>query len=204
MEINPLQTHVNPADIAPERLAGNPALTEQQKIGEASRQFEAILLKQILDASQKTVIQSSYSDNSTASSIYHDMVTSHLADSISKSGSFGLAKTFEQQLTRQDAAIQKDHPSVKLHPLNSSHVHARKAPGPTENIDPPSHGPNAVGHQTNGKTAPGAKLNDGHSTHGIFHGSRVQRLNRMNFRIGPPPHHSAVPAANTTGHSNHE
>lgn len=195
MEISPVQHHVNPADIAPERLAGNPALTEQQKIGEASRQFEAVLLKQILDSSQKTVIPSTYSDNSTASSIYHEMVTSHLADSISKSGGFGLAKTFEQQLTRQDASIPKDHGPIKLNPLNSSHVHARKAVESREK----------TAHITNGKAAPGAKSNGEHSAHGNPHGSRVQHANPpVNFRIGPPPHHSAAPAATTARLSNHE
>jgi flagellar protein FlgJ len=100
MGIDPLKKSVNAADIAPERLAGNTALTEQQKIAEASRQFEAILLRQILSATQKPVIPSKYADNSTAASIYRDMVTTQLADSISKSGSFGLAQTFEHQLTR--------------------------------------------------------------------------------------------------------
>lgn len=100
MVITPLQKSVTAADIAPERLAGNAALTEQQKIAEASRQFEAILLRQILAATQKTIIPSKFADNSTAAGIYRDMITNQLADSISKSGSFGLAKTFERQLTR--------------------------------------------------------------------------------------------------------
>lgn len=103
MNIPALKPHVVASEIAPERLAKNPQLTEQQKIGEASRQFESILLKQILESSQKTVIKSKYSDDSTASGIYHDMVTTRLADSISKSGAFGLAKTFEQQLNRPHA-----------------------------------------------------------------------------------------------------
>jgi Rod binding domain-containing protein len=58
-----------------------------------ARQFEAILLRQILQSTQKTVIPSKFSDNSTAASIYHDLVTHQLADSISKSGTVGLAKT---------------------------------------------------------------------------------------------------------------
>lgn len=104
MNVSPLQPHVDASQIAPERLAKNPQLTEQQKIAEASRQFESILLKQILESSQKTVIKSKFSEDSTASGIYHDMVTTRLADSISKSGAFGLAKTFEQQLNRPPAA----------------------------------------------------------------------------------------------------
>lgn len=194
MEISPLQRHVNPADIAPERLAGNPALTEQQKIGEASRQFEAVLLKQILDSSQKTVIPSSFSDNSTSASIYHEMITSHLADSISKSGGFGLAKTFEQQLTRQDAAIPKDNAPVKLHPLNSSHVHARRAVA-KPNIE---HRTSNTEHRTDGKRPPNSMLDV----------SRNSKAHRANFSAAPIPgksaRHSIAPAANTSGFSHHE
>ena len=107
MNINPLQQKVVPSDVPPERLAHNSALTERQKIGEASRQFEAILLRQILENTQKTVIKSKLSDDSTASSVYRDMVTSQLADSISKSGAFGLAKTFEHQLSNSKSTTDE-------------------------------------------------------------------------------------------------
>jgi Rod binding domain-containing protein len=99
MLVTPMPKAVNASDIAPERLAGNTALTEQQKIAEVSRQFEAILLRQILDSTQKPMIPSKFTDNSTASGIYRDMITNQLADSISKSGTLGLAKVFEHQLT---------------------------------------------------------------------------------------------------------
>ena len=101
MEIPALQKTISASDIPLERLAGNTQLTEEQKVAEASRQFEAVLLRQILHDTQKTVFKSKYSDDSTAAGIYRDMVTSQLADSISKSGRFGLAKSFERQLTRQ-------------------------------------------------------------------------------------------------------
>jgi Rod binding domain-containing protein len=100
MNIAPLQN--NPAsDVPIEQLAHNRALTEQQKVGEVARQFEALLLRQILQETQKTVIPSKYADNSTTAGIYHDMVTNQLADSISKSGTLGLAQSLERQLTRQ-------------------------------------------------------------------------------------------------------
>lgn len=104
MEITALQRRVVASNIAPERLAGNPRLSEEEKISEASRQFEAVLLRQILESSQKTVIKSKFSDDSTAVSIYRGLITHQLADCISKSGSFGLAKTFEQQLKPAKAA----------------------------------------------------------------------------------------------------
>ena len=88
-----------PSNIRVEDLAGNKNLTEQQKIGEASRQFEAIMLRQILSEAQKPVITSEFTDNSTAAGIYQDFTTNALADSMSKAGTLGLAKVFEQQLS---------------------------------------------------------------------------------------------------------
>ena len=121
MEVNPLQRKIVASDIAPEQLAGNPRLTQEQKVAEASRQFEAVLLRQILGESQKTVIPSEFSDNSTAAGIYQDLVTSTLADNISKSGAFGLAKTFEQQLNRPTSADPKTGHSTVLASLSTLH-----------------------------------------------------------------------------------
>ena len=101
MNVSPVQPHVDASNIEPEQLARNSHLTEDEKIGEVTRQFEAILLRQILQSTQKTVIPSKYADNSTAAGIYHDMVTHQLADSISKSGTLGLAQSLKRQLTRQ-------------------------------------------------------------------------------------------------------
>jgi len=106
MNISPLSpaTAVDTTNIPVEDLAGNKHLTEPQKIAEASRQFEAIMLRQILSEAQKPVITSEFTDNSTASGIYQDFITNTLADSMSKAGTLGLAKVFEQQLS---------HPSAK-------------------------------------------------------------------------------------------
>lgn len=101
MNIAALQSARPAPDIAPEQLAGNTSLTEAQKVAEGARMFEALLLRQILQESQKTVIQSSFADNSASAGIYRDMITNQLAESISKSGSLGLAKSLEQQLGSQ-------------------------------------------------------------------------------------------------------
>jgi Rod binding domain-containing protein len=75
------------------------------------------------------VIKSKFSEDSTSSSIYHDMVTTRLADSISKSGSFGLAKTFDQQLNRPhsarpDGLPSHTHLSLNTHPTLKPLHHA--------------------------------------------------------------------------------
>ena len=100
MNVTPLPNNAV-ADVPIDRLAHDHALTEQQKVAVVSQKFEALLLRQILQETQKTVIPSKFADNSTAAGIYHDMVTKQLADSISKSGTLGLAQTLERQLTRQ-------------------------------------------------------------------------------------------------------
>ncbi|HEY1716772.1 MAG TPA: rod-binding protein [Verrucomicrobiae bacterium] len=113
MTIAPIQSAGDAANTPVEELAGNKSLTEQQKIAEASRQFEAIMLRQILSESQKPVITSEFTDNSTAAGIYQDYITNTLADSMSKSGTFGLAKIFEQQLS---------HPASKMNPAGKNAV----------------------------------------------------------------------------------
>src|ERR1700743_994701 len=112
MNIAPIQSATDASKIPLEDLAANKHLTEQQKVAEASRQFEAIMLRQILSESQKPVITSEFTDNSTASGIYQDYITNTLADSMSKSGTLGLSKVFEQQLS---------HPAAKTAVLDATH-----------------------------------------------------------------------------------
>jgi peptidoglycan hydrolase FlgJ len=101
MEIGTIKSHVDVADMPLERLANNSTLTEQEKVGELGRQFEAVLLRQILSEAQKTVFKSKYSDESTTSQIYRDMTVQQLADSISRSGGLGLGQALSKDLTRQ-------------------------------------------------------------------------------------------------------
>lgn len=98
MQISALQPKIDASHVSLESLADNQALSQQQKIAEASRQFEAVLLRQFLSESQQPVISSEFSDNSNTAGIYQDMITNQLADSLSRGGGIGLAKTFEQQL----------------------------------------------------------------------------------------------------------
>ncbi len=103
-----LQAKIDASEIPMDQIAGNKALTQEQKIGEATRQFEAMLLRQILESTQKTVIKSKYSEDSTATGIYRDMITSQLADSISKSGSLGLGETLKREFTQQTRGTKND------------------------------------------------------------------------------------------------
>lgn len=101
MEVSNLQRQVSAADIPLDRMTDSKQVSDQQKLGEVSRQFEAILLRQILSEAQKSQITIKGKSPSAVSDIYHDMVTNQLADSISRSGSVGMAKVLEKQLGRQ-------------------------------------------------------------------------------------------------------
>jgi Rod binding domain-containing protein len=104
MQVSALQSKVDASHLQLESLAGNKALSQQDKIAEASRQFEAVLLRQFLSESQKPVITSEFTDNSNSAGIYQDMVTNQLADTLSRGGGIGLAKSFERQLNAHAAA----------------------------------------------------------------------------------------------------
>jgi Rod binding domain-containing protein len=92
MNIPAVQPTVHAADVPLEHLAGNSHVSEKEKIAEACRQFEAILVGQILREAQPKI------STGVAGSIYQDLATTQLADAISRSGSFGLARTLSKQL----------------------------------------------------------------------------------------------------------
>jgi flagellar protein FlgJ len=101
MDISPIKSHVNAADLPLEKLASNPNISDADKVGQACRQFEAVFLRQIFQEARKTVISSSLNHDSATSGIYNDMVNNQLADSVSRSGAFGLAKSLQAQLVHQ-------------------------------------------------------------------------------------------------------
>ena len=110
MELTPLRSAPGRDNLPLEKLADSKGLSEAQKVSEVSRQFESVLLRQILGQARKTVFTSKLNDDSVSSGIYRDMVTEQLAESISKSGSFGLARGLETQLARQLSSPQNLQP----------------------------------------------------------------------------------------------
>lgn len=109
-----------------ERLERNPCVSESEKANEASRQFESLLLRQILTAARKTVIHSDLETKSTATDIYQDLVNSQLADAISQSGTFGLARSLQVQLGRQvhpSASPEPESPSTPVTPTVGAPTH---------------------------------------------------------------------------------
>jgi Rod binding domain-containing protein len=70
-----------------------------------------MMSRQILGEAQKPVFTSEFTDTSTAAGIYQDLITNSLADSMSKSGTLGMAKIFEQQLSHPTAKAAKQPPA---------------------------------------------------------------------------------------------
>jgi flagellar protein FlgJ len=101
MDIPPLQPRINVSTLPFDQLAKNPNVSKADKVKEACRQFEAVLMRQILQEARKTVIHSSTHHDSNAAGIYDDMVNNQVADNITHSGGFGLAKSLQAQLVHQ-------------------------------------------------------------------------------------------------------
>ena len=102
MEIQRLDRPVQASDLPLERLANSDQVSKQEKIGEAARQFEAVLLRQILSQAQKPLFKNSLvSGGGTTNAIYQDMVTQQLADRISEGGTFGFATVLKRELTAE-------------------------------------------------------------------------------------------------------
>jgi Rod binding domain-containing protein len=101
MEIGALQRSVNAADLPLDRLVGSSQVSEKDKLAEVSRQFEAMLLRQILTQAQKPLFESDLFGASSTNAIYQDMITEQLADRISEGGSFGFARLLQKELSAQ-------------------------------------------------------------------------------------------------------
>ncbi len=102
MQVSPFDHKISAANLPLEKLAGSTQVDQPEKIAEISRQFEAVLLRQILSQAQKPLFQSNVGAGGGASNaIYQDLSTEQLANHISHGGSFGFAKVLEKQLDGQ-------------------------------------------------------------------------------------------------------
>lgn len=124
MDTSPLQRQIQPGSVPFESLPANPKISESAKVIEAAKQFEAIFLRHILETAQKPAFKSNLVSQSASSGFYQDMITSQLADKISQSGAFGLARSFEHELARETKATPAvEKPNKALHPPSSIYPH---------------------------------------------------------------------------------
>ena len=115
MELSSLQRGVKPAEVPLDRLADDAQLAQSKKVAEVSRQFEAVLLRQILDNAQKTVFQSKMTPQSASTGIYQDLMTNQLAEQISRSGALGLGRSLGRQLQHE---LKTERPAVTAAPTH--------------------------------------------------------------------------------------
>jgi flagellar protein FlgJ len=111
MNIGGTHPKVEASQLQLESLAANPNVSDAEKVAEVSRQFEAVLLRQIFQDIRKPVLGSSEGE-STQTGIYSDMINNQMADSISRSGEFGLARSLQTQLGRQVLPGKKASPAT--------------------------------------------------------------------------------------------
>lgn len=78
-----------------ERLAH--AASEDVKLREVCRDFEAIFIKQMLDSMRKTVQKTGLVDGGMAENIFEDMLYDERARIMSRTGSFGIADLLYRQ-----------------------------------------------------------------------------------------------------------
>jgi Rod binding domain-containing protein len=122
MNVAGTHSRIEASQLPLESLAGNRNISDADKVAEVSRQFEAVLLRQILQDIRKAVLAPAEGD-ATATGIYSDMINNQLADSISRSGGFGLAKSLAGQLTHQvlphaPASMEMSHAFLQTAPIH--------------------------------------------------------------------------------------
>jgi len=128
MKIHSPHPHVQASQLPLESLAGNPNISDDDKVAEVSRQFEAVLLRQILQQARKPGVAAS--SPSLSSDVYSDMINQQLAQSISRSGAFGLAKSLQGQLAHQVL------PQAHQPPTADSHREGAVPPAPGKGSQP--------------------------------------------------------------------
>jgi flagellar protein FlgJ len=111
MDLGAINSKPNTANIPLEQLAANPNVSDRDKVLESCRQFEAVFLRQIMAEARKSSLSSGGEQQSATNGIYDDMVNNQMADDISRSGAFGLAKSLQAQLVKQVLPTNTNHAS---------------------------------------------------------------------------------------------
>lgn len=84
-----------------QNIENNPNLrlsTEDKKLKEASEEFEAIFIQQMLSSMRKNVQKAGLLDGGMAENIFEDMLYQEHAKIMAKTGSFGVADAIYNQM----------------------------------------------------------------------------------------------------------
>ena len=72
------------------------------KLEEASRQFEALFLKQFIGEALKPLLHNTPGSQMAGAGIYEHMITDVISENLSKSGDFGFSTMLQAQLASPD------------------------------------------------------------------------------------------------------
>ncbi|HEY3864419.1 MAG TPA: hypothetical protein VGO59_21305 [Verrucomicrobiae bacterium] len=100
MNVLGAQPRVEASELPLESLAASKNVSDTDKVNEVSRQFEAVLLRQIMQDIRKPVLAPPEGDPAT-NGVYNDMINNQLADGITRAGGIGLAKSLAAELSHQ-------------------------------------------------------------------------------------------------------
>ena len=83
------------------QLANQSQLSEENKLEAAAKEFEVMLVKQVVKSAQQPLTESgsTFFPTQGTGAIYGDMMIDTLSGSIGRAGQLGLARLFQQQLS---------------------------------------------------------------------------------------------------------
>ncbi|MDA3852123.1 MAG: rod-binding protein [Spirochaetaceae bacterium] len=82
--------------------AGQLSIEDDKKLREACQDFEAILIKQMLDAMKKTLPEGSLIEKNQGEKIFEDMLYQEYAKTVSREEPMGVSDMMYRQMVRQN------------------------------------------------------------------------------------------------------
>jgi Rod binding domain-containing protein len=117
MNIGASNSAVRPADLSLEQVSTSSVFTEQQKVAELARQFEGVMIRQMLREARQPMTDPAIGGGSSETRAYTDMVTDRMADAITSGGGIGVASSLQAQLLRQIPNSGRHADSASGNPL---------------------------------------------------------------------------------------
>lgn len=99
-----------------ERSKNGKQLSESE-IQEVGRQFESLLLHQLLTTMRRSIPDSGLFGDSSAKDIYEDLFDQHIAETVSQGGQTGIAETIVEELRRQQSQVVPSETASVFRPL---------------------------------------------------------------------------------------
>lgn len=108
-----------PSTLAAANQATSATTGATERLRDAAGQFEAIFLRQILSALERTV-QVGHKQSTTAESTYGSLVVQAVADSVAQAGGLGLVPVITSSIQASLARQTNDQPESHVPPASGS------------------------------------------------------------------------------------